>query len=133
MKYVALFEKEKQGFGVTFPDFPECTTFGEDLNEAVDQAHEALALYVEMALEGGNVLPEPSDKKTLLAMPENKGRKAIFVEVQGDGSDFEEFEVVMHAHLVGRMEKYCKEYGISPADFLAVAVRETIKSDPFAD
>ncbi|WP_319467364.1 type II toxin-antitoxin system HicB family antitoxin [uncultured Pseudodesulfovibrio sp.] len=133
MKYVALFEKEKQGFGVTFPDFPGCSTFGEDLNEAVDQAHEALALYVEMYLEEGNELPEATGKKELLALPENKGRKAIFVEVVGDGSDFEEFEVVMHTHLVGRMEKYCREYGISPADFLAVAVRETIKADPFAE
>lgn len=53
MQYVALFHKEKNGFGVTFPDFPECTTFGEDLDEAVDQAHEALALYIEFYLEQG--------------------------------------------------------------------------------
>lgn len=133
MQYVALFEKQKHGFEVTFPDFPECTTFGENLDEAVGQAHEALALYIEFLLEEGGEVPAPTDKKTLLALPENKGRKAIYVEVAGDGSDFEELELVMHTHLVGRMEKYCREYGISPADFLSVAVRETIKADPFSE
>lgn len=133
MQYVALFEKEKRGFGVSFPDFPGCKTFGGNLDEAVDQAHEALALYLESFQEEGNALPEPSSKKALLARPENKGSKAINIEVAGDGSDFEEFEVTMHIHLLERIEKYCREYGLSPADFLAVASREAIKSDIFAD
>lgn len=133
MQYVALFEKEKRGFGVVFPDFPECTTFGENLDEAVDQAHEALALYLELFLESGKKLPEPSKKKALLASPENKNKKAINISVSDDGSDFEEFEVVMHGHLLERIEKYCKLYGVSPADFFAVAAREAIKSDIFAD
>ncbi len=133
MQYVALFEKEKHGFSVIFPDFPGCATCGDSLDEAVDHAHEALALYLELFQEEGNELPEPSEKKPLLALSENKGKKAIFIKVEGDGSDFEEFEVSMHAHLLGRIEKYCKEYGVSPADFLAVAAREGIKSDIFAD
>lgn len=133
MQYVALFHKEKAGFGVTFPDFPECTTFGENLDEAVDQAHEALAVYLEYYLGEGGELPEPTGKKTLLELPENKEAKAINISVAGDGSDFEEFEVTMHTHLLSRIEKYCREYGVSPADFLAVAAREGIKNDIFAD
>jgi len=133
MQYVALFHKEKNGFGVTFPDFPECTTFGENLDEAVDQAHEALALYIEFYLEEGGKLPEPKTKKVIMAQSENKGVKAINVSVAGDGSDFEEFEVAMHTHLLSRIEKYCREYGVSPADFLAVAAREGIKNDIFAE
>lgn len=133
MQYVALFEKEKQGFSVSFPDFPGCATCGDNLDEAVDHAHEALALYLEMYQEEGNELPQATAKKALLALPENKGKKAINVTVQGDGTDFEEFEIAMHSHLLGRIEKYCKEYGVSPADFLAVAAREGIKADIFAE
>lgn len=133
MQYVALFDKEKHGFSVSFPDFPGCATCGDNLDEAVDHAHEALSLYLEYYLEEGNELPEPSPKKALLALPENKGMKAINIVVQGDGSDFEEFEVTMHSHLLARIEKYCKEYGASPADFLAVAAREAIKGDVFAE
>lgn len=133
MQYVALFEQGTRGFEVTFPDFPACTTFGDNLDEAVDQAHEALALYIEMILEDGGTLPEPSMKKGIMALPENKDKKAINVTVIGDGSDFEDFEVTMHCHLLGRIEKYCREYGVSPADFLAVASREAIKSDVYSD
>lgn len=133
MQYVALFHKEKRGFGVVFPDFPECTTFGGNLDEAVDQAHEALALYLEDVRQEGDALPEPTAKKKLLALPEYKGAKAINITVSGDGSDFEEFEVTMHAHLLERIEKYCREHGASPADFLAVAAREALKNDVFAE
>lgn len=133
MQYVALFEKEKKGFGVVFPDLPECTTFGENLDEAVDQAHEALALYLEYMIQKGHSLPEATPKKTLLANPEFKGRKAINISAKGDGTDFEEFEVTMHAHLLERIEKYCREYGVSPADFWAVASREALRVDVFAE
>jgi predicted RNase H-like HicB family nuclease len=132
MQYVALFEQEKHGFSVTFPDFPDCTSFGEDLDEAVDNAHEALAMFVEDRLQGGELMPTPSKKKVLLAQPENEGKKAINISVEGDGSDFEEFEMVMHVHLLARIEKYSRQYGVSPADFLAAASRLAIKTDIFA-
>lgn len=132
MIYVAFFEKEKNGFNVEFPDFPGCATYGDNLDEAVDMAHEALASYVEILQEEGGELPDPTPKKTLAGLPENKGRKAINITVEGDGSDFEEVELVMHGHLLLRIEKYSKEHGISPADFLAMASRELLKSDPFS-
>lgn len=133
MQYVALFKQEKKGFGVFFPDLPECTTFGDNLDEAVDQAHEALALFLEFKAQEGESVPSPTSKKALLADPEHKGCKAINISAKGDGSDFEEFEVTMHAHLLNRIEKYCREYGVSPADFLAVAAREAIRTDVFAE
>ena len=133
MQYVALFGEDRHGFSVEFPDFPGCVTCGDTLDEAVDHAHEALAVFVEEMMEQGRELPEASSKKALLAVPEHKGKKAINVAVNGDGSDFEEFEVVMHGHLLQRIEKYSREYGVSPADFLAAAAREAIKNDIFED
>lgn len=133
MQFVALFEEEKRGYSASFPDFPGCTTCGDSLDEAVDHAHEALAMFVEEMLEAKKELPTPSKKKDLLRLPENKGKKAINVAVNGDGTDFEEVEVVMHAHLLARIEKYCRENGVSPADFLAIASREAIKNDIFSN
>lgn len=133
MRYVALFHKEKRGISVTFPDFPGCTTFGEDMDEAVDQAHEALSLYVDFFQEENNELPEPSEKKKLLAAFAEKGVTAINIDILGSGKDFEEIEVTMHARLLERIEKYCREYGVSPADFLSVAARKALKDDVFAE
>lgn len=133
MQYVALFQKDKQGYSVEIPDFPACVTCGDTLDEAVDHAHEALAMFVEEMMEKGEPLPEPSPKKVLLANPEYAERKAINISVNGDGTDFEEFEVVMLGHLLKRVEKYSNLHGVSPADFLAAAAREAIKNDIFAD
>lgn len=133
MIYVAVFLKEKNGFGVTFPDFPECSTFGESLDEAVDQAHEALSLFVEMWCDAGKDLPDPTPKKIIMSKPENREAKAINIDVAGDSSDFEAVELVMHSYLLGRIEKYCAVHGVSPADFLAVAARDALRADVFGN
>ncbi|MUM76974.1 HicB family protein [Pseudodesulfovibrio sp. F-1] len=133
MQYVALLEQEKRGYSVTFPDFPECTTFGADMDEAIDQAHEALALYVEYFLEQGGALPEPMTKKVVLALPGAEGKRAININVLAEGGDFVELEVGMHVHLLGRLERYCRDHGISPADFLAVAARHALRADILND
>ncbi|NDV19030.1 HicB family protein [Pseudodesulfovibrio sp. JC047] len=132
MQYVGLFEKDKQGYSVTFPDFPACTTCGETMDEAVDHAHEALAMFVEFLVEEGTTLPEPSDKKAIMAQAAHSSKKAINITVKGDGSDFEEFELVMHSHLLARIEKCCRKNNISPADFLAMAARKALDSAEFA-
>ena len=43
--YPAIFHiAEEGGFWVTFPDFPECMTQGDDMQEAYEMAVDALGL-----------------------------------------------------------------------------------------
>ncbi len=133
MKYMALLNKEKHGFGVTFPDFPDCTTFGADEEEAVDMAHEALAMFVELQIESGMDLPDPMSKQDVLALPETKNKKIVTIEVSKDGTDFEAVELTLHRYLLERIEKYADNYGVAPADFLAVAAREAMRRDVFKE
>ena len=66
MKYSAIFKKEKDDkYSVSFPDFDcgkfgVCVSCGDTLEEAKDNALEALKLHVEGLLEDGKKLPEPS-------------------------------------------------------------------------
>ncbi|GHT54811.1 CopG family transcriptional regulator [Spirochaetia bacterium] len=55
--YIALFEYEEgsEEFGVIFPDLPGCFSAGTNYADAVQMAHEALALYAD----GEDNLPEP--------------------------------------------------------------------------
>lgn len=129
MKYIALLGEEKKGYGVTFPDFPECVTFGADVDEAVDMAHEALAMFVELMQENNEPLPEPSSPAVVKAQA--TGRRMVDVEISDDGSDFEEIGVTMHSFLLERIVAYTEKHGVSPADFLAVAAREAIRNDVF--
>lgn len=131
MQYIAVFKKEKRGFGVTFPDFPECVTFGADMEEALDMAHEALAMFVAMQLESGGELPEPRDFDAVRGLPSTGDAKLAAVETAADGSDFEEVGVTFHRHLLERISEYCDRHGVDPADFLSVAAREAIRNDVF--
>lgn len=45
--YPAIFHKaEEGGFWVTFPDFPECMTQGDDMSQAYEMSVEALGLAI---------------------------------------------------------------------------------------
>ena len=48
LSYFAVFEPfEEGGYGVLFPDFPGCVTFGKDFEEARKKAKEVLELWIE--------------------------------------------------------------------------------------
>jgi predicted RNase H-like HicB family nuclease len=43
--------------GVVFPELPGCISAGDDLDDAVRMAHEALALHLEGMIADGEALP----------------------------------------------------------------------------
>jgi predicted RNase H-like HicB family nuclease len=57
MQVVALIHEENGRFGVSFPDFPGCTTVAESADAAIAKAAEVLAFHVEGLAEDGP-LPE---------------------------------------------------------------------------
>ena len=59
--YPAVFHiAEEGGYWVTFPDFPECLTQGENMQEAYDMAIDALGLILTDDINNHKELPEPS-------------------------------------------------------------------------
>ena len=59
--YPALFETCKEGgYTVTFPDLPGCISEGDTLEEALEMAKEALALYLYNLEEDNEPIPKPS-------------------------------------------------------------------------
>lgn len=59
--YPALFHKaEEGGFWITFPDFPECMTQGDDMQDAYEMASDALGLAIVSRQTDKESLPTPS-------------------------------------------------------------------------
>jgi len=59
--YQAVFhEAEEGGYWVSFPDFPECMTQGETVEETYKMAYEAIGLCIEDRLKNKESLPEAS-------------------------------------------------------------------------
>ena len=59
--YPAIFHNdEKGGYWISFPDFPECMTQGETMEEAYEMAGEAMGLCIDDRLRNEESLPEVS-------------------------------------------------------------------------
>ena len=63
--YPAVFEKEKDGYSVFFPDLTGCQTQGDSLEEALAMAKDALALYIFDIEEEHLEIPTPSNPTTI--------------------------------------------------------------------
>jgi len=59
--YVAIVEDagRHKAVGVWFPDLPGCFSGGDDIDEALRNAEEALALYAGSVRKEGRALPSP--------------------------------------------------------------------------
>jgi predicted RNase H-like HicB family nuclease len=68
--YVAIIEETGPALavGVWFPDLPGCTSAGDDIDEALHNAPEALQLYAESVAAEGRTLPPP---RTLTELKED--------------------------------------------------------------
>ena len=59
--YPAIFHNdERGGYWISFPDFPECMTQGETMEEAYEMAVEAMGLCIDDRLKNEESLPEVS-------------------------------------------------------------------------
>jgi predicted RNase H-like HicB family nuclease len=66
--YVAIVEEEEgKAVGVWFPDLPGCVSAGDTLDEAIQNAAEALELWAEAMIESGQEIPPPRSLTDLKA------------------------------------------------------------------
>lgn len=56
---------EKFGFWCEFPDLPGCLTDGDDLEDLMKNAVDAMESWLDATVEDGGVLPDASDAETL--------------------------------------------------------------------
>lgn len=80
-KYYGVFEKDVDGVSVSFPDLQGCLTCGDDMQEALVMAEDALGGYLLVSEEDNDTIPAPS-KPEVIELPE--GASLILVEVNTD-------------------------------------------------
>lgn len=56
-----LHKEPEGGFTVTVPVLPGCITYGENLDEAISMAKEAIGLYITELQERGEKVPDDSN------------------------------------------------------------------------
>ncbi|MFQ3575175.1 MAG: type II toxin-antitoxin system HicB family antitoxin [Cytophagales bacterium] len=58
---IHLHKEVEGGFMVTVPALPGCITQGDDIDEAIAMAKEAIELYIEELRERGEDIPDDSN------------------------------------------------------------------------
>jgi len=83
MRYPILIEEgtKDTAFGVVVPDLPGCFSAGDTLDEALDGAKEAVAAWVDAALDDGQTVPAPSSLECVRRLPGYDGWTVGVVEL----------------------------------------------------
>ena len=63
--YPAIFHEEDSKYWVEFPDLEGCQSFGNTLEETVENAQEALGLYIASSLDNNEPINSPTNIKKL--------------------------------------------------------------------
>ncbi len=71
MRYIALIYKDPDSaFGVVFPDLPGCFSAGDTMEEASQNAVEALATHIRWLETDGDPVPSPRPMDAIVADPD---------------------------------------------------------------
>lgn len=72
---------EQHAYGVTVPDLPGCFSAGDTLEEAVNNAKEAITGHIELLIELGDDIPAVSSLSALVADSQYAGYTWALVDV----------------------------------------------------
>ena len=125
MKFVIAIEPgdNSQAFGVVVPDLPGCFSAGDTLDEALDNAREAIDVWCETLIEDGGEMPTPSILSEHQSNPEfsNWVWAVVEVPVEQYFHPMEKINITLSQAVVARVDDYVKSHGESRNSFLARA------------
>jgi predicted RNase H-like HicB family nuclease len=128
MQVVALIHEHNGAYGVSFPDFPGCTTGADDLDTAVRKAAEVLAFHAEGLAEDGP-LPEPRTftelRKDREFRADAKGALVALVPYVPP-SCATRVNITLDQSLLSRIDSAASARGETRSGFLAAAARKRL-------
>lgn len=127
MKFVIAIEPGDaiHAFGVVVPDLPGCFSAGDTLDEALDNAQEAIDLHVQTMIEDGLSVPDASPLAVHHANPDFAGWvwAIISVPVEKYLGPAEKINITIPRMVLARIDEYAKKHGQSRSGFLVQAAR----------
>lgn len=123
MRYPIAIEPgdEKHAFGVVAPDLPGCFSAGDTMDEAIDNAKEAIELWLETVIDDGGAVPEPRTIGEHQANPELSGWvwAVVTVDLAELSDKAERVNITLPARVLRRIDAAAKAAGESRSGFIA--------------
>jgi predicted RNase H-like HicB family nuclease len=130
LRYYPAFVYKDKEYGITFPDFPGCVTAGATLEEAHRMAEEALQGHIEVELEYGEELPDPTplEKANKLAKKERGVLSIVSISVRIPGyAKTKRINITIDEDLLKDIDAAAAKRGLSRSALLAQGARTMIR------
>jgi predicted RNase H-like HicB family nuclease len=124
MRYPVVIEPgtESTAHGVVVPDLPGCFSAGDDLEEALIHAEQAIAAWIDAALDAGQDIPVPTPIDLLRAR-HKPWRHWIWALVQVDPSvlddTVERVNISLPRRVLRRLDALASDRGETRSGFIA--------------
>jgi predicted RNase H-like HicB family nuclease len=126
--YIGIIHKDADSdYGVSFPDFPGCISAGVSLEDARAMGEEALNFHVEMMVEAGEPIPEPSTLDTVMQTPDFRDGVAILVPLK-HSPKVVRVNITIADEMLKAVDAYAEEHGFTRSGFLVSAARRAMES-----
>eukprot|EP00825_Cyclidium_porcatum_P002506 TRINITY_DN11154_c0_g1_i1.p1 TRINITY_DN11154_c0_g1~~TRINITY_DN11154_c0_g1_i1.p1 ORF type:complete len:144 (-),score=2.40 TRINITY_DN11154_c0_g1_i1:23-454(-) len=123
MRYPIAIEQggDDQAFGVVVPDLPGCFSAGDTLDEAVDNAKEAIEFWLETVIDDGGAVPSPKSIAEHQANPEFAGWiwAVVPVDLAALSDKVERVNITLPARILRRIDAAAKASGETRSGFIA--------------
>ena len=123
MRYPIAIEQgdDKHAFGVVVPDLPGCFSAGDTLDEAIDNAREAIELWLESVIDDGGAVPEPRAIAAHQKNPEFAGWvwAVVSIDLAKLSDKAERVNITLPARVLRRIDAAARAAGESRSGFIA--------------
>ena len=127
---IAIHKDKESDFGVTVPDLPGCFSAGSTMEEALENAREAILTHVEGLLMDQEPVPQPSTIETYQKKKEFKS--AVWAIVGVDLSELSgkaiRVNVTIPERILNQIDGFAKKRGESRSGVLVSAAMEYISA-----
>lgn len=112
---------DKQAFGVVVPDLPGCFSAGDTLEEALANAEEAIAAWMEAEIDAGRSIPLPSALSALQGRREHKGWAWAIAHVDPAKFDdtVERINITLPRRVLSKIDAAAKSAGETRSGYIA--------------
>ncbi|EQC1353642.1 type II toxin-antitoxin system HicB family antitoxin, partial [Escherichia coli] len=123
-------DKSDSSFGVRVPDIPGCFSGGNNYQDAIESAHEAIEAHIELLVENGEAVPKATCIENWLEDPDYSDAVWALVDVDITRlmGKAEKINVTLPSLLIRRIDQFVAahpEYG-SRSGFLSRVAADKI-------
>lgn len=131
MRYPVVIHKEANSdYGVTVPDLPGCFSAGETVDEALNQAAEAIECHIEGLLLDGEPIPPPAGIDAHHRSPDYADGvwALVSVDVTRLSGKTKRVNVTIPERLLAMMDDFASQRGETRSGLIAQAAMSYIAS-----